>query len=307
MKSDKNYRVLIDTDPGLGNNGSDVDDGLALFIMLNNPDTFKIEGITTVFGNTRVKMGYSLLKKYLEVADRTEIPYKMGARSKREMGKLNEASKFIIEMVKEYPNDLILLPLGPLTNVSTALQHYPELFDDLKTIIFMGGLVEPIEENKSLFDLGELFKTTEFNFHSDPFATQLLIETNTFTPRIGVGLDICKKVLFQEKHLVKIKEVQKPIPQYIYDYIVHWMKLWKFNKIDGFYPFDTLVPIYLLKPELFIIRDVYLKVDTDEIFGRLTVLDNDKENSAPITYCMDFKESKGPEELMDILISNLIK
>lgn len=301
------YRVLIDTDPGLGNNGSDVDDGLALFFMLNNPDTFKIEGITTVFGNTKVNKGYALLKKYLEIAAKPDIPCKLGAKSKRELGKLNEASSFIIQMVKEQPNDLILIPLGPLTNISTALQHYPELFDDLKTIIFMGGLLEPIEDNKSLFDLGELFKTTEFNFHSDPFATQLFIETNTFTPRIGVGLDICKKVLFQEKHLMKIKEVQKSIPQFIYDYLVYWMKLWKFNKIDGFYPFDTLVPIYLLNPELFTTREVYLRVDTEEIFGRLTVLNNRNENSAPITYCMDFKESTGSQEFMDILISNLIK
>ncbi len=305
--SEKKHRVLIDTDPGLGHNGADVDDGLALFFMLNNQDIFEIEGITTVYGNTRVNKGYSLLRKYLEIAAQPDIPCKLGAKSKRELGKLNEASHFIINMVKEQPNDLILMPLGPLTNVSTALQHYPELFDDLKTIIFMGGLLEPIEDNKSLFDLGELFKTTEFNFHSAPFATQLFIETNTSTPRIGVGLDICKKVLFQEKHLMKIKEVQKPIPQFIYDYIVYWMNLWKFNKINGFYPFDTLVPIYLLKPELFTTRDVYLRVDTDEIFGRVTVLDNDKENSAPITYCMDFKESTGPAKLMDILISNLIK
>jgi uridine nucleosidase len=305
--SNKKYRVLIDTDPGLGKKNADIDDGLALFIMLNNPELFEIEGITTVFGNTKVKTGYSLLKKYLEVAGRTEIPHKIGARSKKEMGKLNEASNFIIEKVKEYPGELILFTLGPLTNVSTALQHYPELFDDLKKIIFMGGLLEPIKDNKFIFDLGELFKTTEFNFHSDPFATQLFIETNTFTPRIGMGLDICKRVLFQEKHLMKIKGVQKPIPQFIYDYIVHWMKLWKFNKIDGFYPFDTLVPIYLLKPELFTTKEVYLGVDTEKIFGRLTILDNHKENSAPITYCMDFKESAGPEELMDLLISNLIK
>ena len=307
MISDKTFRVLIDTDPGLGNNGADVDDGLALFFMLNNPDIFEIKGVTTVFGNTRVNKGYSLLKKYLELAGRTEIPHKLGAKSKRELGKLNDASRFIIENVKEYPNELTLLPLGPLTNVSTALQHYPELLDDLKEVIFMGGLLEPDEENKSPFDLGELFKTTEFNFHSDPFATQQFIETNTFTPRIGVGLDICKKVLFQEKHLMKIQEVQNPITQYIYDYIVHWMKLWKFNKIDGFYPFDTLVPIYFLKPDLFTSRNVYLKVDTEETFGRLTVLDKDKENSAPISYCMDFKETTGPEELMDLLISNLIK
>ncbi|MBA7657668.1 Pyrimidine-specific ribonucleoside hydrolase RihA [subsurface metagenome] len=306
--SEKKYRVLIDTDPGLGKKGADVDDGLALFFMFNNPEIFEIEGITTVFGNTRVKIGYSLLKKYLEVVGRTEIPYKMGARSKRELGKLNEASSFIIEMVKEYPNELILITLGPLTNISTAFKHYSELFDDLKKIVFMGGLLEPLDifDSNSL-DTGGLFKTTEFNFFMDPLATQLFIEIDTSTPRIGMGLDICCKAVFQEKHLSKIKTVNKPIPQFVVEDVSYWLELWKLRNMNGFYPFDTMVPIYLLKPDLFVSKDVFLKVDTDETLGKLTILDDIKKNSAPIKYCMDFKESTGPEQFMDVLISNLIK
>jgi len=302
------YRVLIDTDPGLGKKGPDVDDGLALFFMLNNPEMFEIEGITTVFGNTRIKVGYSLLEDYLGIVGRTEIPHKMGARSKKEMGELNEASSFIIEMVKEYPNELILFTLGPLTNVSTALKNYSELFDDLKKIVFMGGLLEPLDifDSDSL-DTGGLFKTTEFNFFMDPLATQLFIETDTSTPRIGMGLDICCKALFQERHLSKIKAVNKPIPQFIVDDVNYWLELWKLRNMDGFYPFDTMVPIYLIKPDLFTAKDVFLKVDTEETLGKLTILDNIKENTAPITYCMDFREPLGAEEFMDILVSGLIK
>ena len=54
--SEKKYRVLIDTDPGLGKKGADVDDGLALFLMLNNPETFEIEGITTVLEILELKL-----------------------------------------------------------------------------------------------------------------------------------------------------------------------------------------------------------------------------------------------------------
>lgn len=75
-------KVLIDTDPGLGKNFADVDDGLALFLMLNNPESFEIEGITTVFGNTQVKQGYRLLKKYLNLVGKENIPHFLGASSK---------------------------------------------------------------------------------------------------------------------------------------------------------------------------------------------------------------------------------
>ena len=306
--SEKKYRILIDTDPGLGKKGADIDDGLALFFMLNNPEKFEIEGITTVFGNTRVKIGYSLLKKYLEIVGRTEIPYKMGARSKSELGKLSEASSFIIEKVKENPDELILLTLGPLTNISTAIKHYSELFDNLKKIIFMGGILEPRDFfDSSTLDTGGLFKTTEFNFFMDPLATQTFIETDTSTPRIGMGLDICCKAVFQEEHLSIIKKVNKQIPQFIVEDLSYWLELWKLRNMNGFYPFDTMVPIYLLHPDLFVSKDVFLKVDTNETLGKLTVLDNIKENSAPITYCMDFKKSTGSQDFMDILISNLIK
>ena len=79
------------------------------------------------------------------------------------------------------------------------------------------------------------------------------------------------------------------------------------NKKGGFYPFDTFVPIYVLKPELFKTRDLYFTVDTDEILGKLTILGVKKDNSAPITCCTDFVDSNGDEVFMDILISNLIK
>ena len=39
----------------------------------------------------------------------------------------------------------------------------------------------------------------------------------------------------------------------------------------------------------------------------LTIVDDVKKDSTPITYCMEFKESTGAEEFMDILVSGLIK
>lgn len=127
-------KVLIDTDPGLGKNFADVDDGLALFLMLNNPKFFEIEGITTVFGNTQVKQGYKLLKKYLNLVGKTNIPHFLGASSKDDFGHMNEASQFLIEKVKEKPNELTLLTLGPLTNIGTALKNYPDFLNNLKSL-----------------------------------------------------------------------------------------------------------------------------------------------------------------------------
>lgn len=307
---DLKYRVIIDTDPGLGSKIlSDVDDGLTLFLILNNPEIFEIEGITTVYGNTPVKTGYALVEKYLELANKKSVPHKLGAKSKNDYGVLNDASKFLIETVKENPKEITLLTLGPLTNIGTALQNYSEFFDDLKQIVFMGGVIEPIDAFSPRFGFldSKNFNETEFNFYNDPIATKKVIEAETFTPRVGMGLDICCRAVFKDEHFEKIKSVQKPVPQFVATNIRRWLDLWKQNKSDGFYPFDTFVPIYLLKPDLFKSIEVFLKVDIAEIPGKLNISKVKKENSAPITYCVNFAKPNGAEKFMEILVSNLIK
>ena len=307
MKRSK-FKVLIDTDPGLGKRFADVDDGLALFVALNNPEMFEIEGITTVFGNTPVKKGFRLLKTYLELVKRMDIPHFMGASSKNDLGKLDNASNFIIKKVKENPKEIVLLTLGPLTNIATALEYYPDLLNNLKCMIFMGGTVKPNTAfNSKFIDSNGVGEITEFNFFSDAIATKRIIEAKTFTQRIGMGLDICCQVVFNKEHLEKIKSVDKPIPQFINEHIRFWLNLWEYNNSEGFFPFDTLVPIYNLKPELFEKTEFFLEVDTESVPGRLSILDEERENSAPINYCMKFKEPNGKEEFMDALISSLIK
>lgn len=303
-------RVLLDTDPGLGRTFADVDDGLTLFLMLNNPK-FEIEGITTVFGNTPVKIGYPLMKKYLKLAGRTDIPHKMGAASKKDLGRLNAASKLLIEKVKENPKELTLLTLGPLTNIATALRHYPTFFDDLKKVVMMGGTLTPFAGflmNRIFFDkMNTKTFVSEFNFYQDAMATKEVIEFPTMTPRVEMGLDICCRTVFKKTQLKRIESVDKPIPQFIAKHLKFWLNLWRIFLKGGFYPFDTFVPIYLIKPELFNVANLFLEVDIEKIPAKLSILKGRREKSAPITYCTNFIDSKAKEEFMEILVSNLIR
>jgi len=304
-------RVLVDTDPGLGQKNADVDDGLALFLMLNNPE-FQIEGITTVFGNTPVIKGHELVNKYLSLAEEHEIPNMMGAKNRRKLGKSTEASEFLVQKVKENPNEFTLITLGPFTNVSTALMEYPAFFDDLKEIIIMAGLLSPIFMVSPHFNrfyekipLQQIL--CEFNSFRDPEATRVALEAETQTPRIQMGLEVCCKIIITEQHLQKIESVNKPIPQFIVEDSREWISIQEsFWGIKGFFPFDTCVPIYLLAPELFKSTDLYLEVDTEDIPGKYSITKK-REKSAPISYCFDFEGERAKEKFIDILISNLTK
>jgi purine nucleosidase len=298
-------RVIVDCDPGLGKKKSlvDVDDGLALFFMLNQPDLFEIEGITVTFGNTRVKTGYKLLKEYLQLTSRSNLPHYLGASSREDLGELTEASGFLISEVKDNPKELTLLTLGPLTNIATAIMNYPEFLDDLKEVIFMGGLIHPTSALS--IEPTETIQYSEFNFLNDPRATKLLIEAETRTPRIGMGLDVCCQIVFNRTHYEFIKAKETAISQYIIKHILNWLNLWEKTKAKGFYPFDTLVPIYLLKSELFETSEFVLKVDTESVPGKLSIVERDQTIDSKITYCMDFSSESSKKECMNILLRGL--
>ncbi|MFX0033207.1 MAG: nucleoside hydrolase [Candidatus Hodarchaeota archaeon] len=302
------YKVIIDCDPGLGKRAAEVDDGLAIFLMLNNPDIFDIIGITTVYGNTPVEVGYKLVKKYLKLANRREIPNFKGATSRYTLGTLTDASRFIISKIQEYEHEIILLTLGPLTNIATIFMEFPNLIEKIKKIIFIGGTIEPTSAFSPPFIFEDgLSELVEFNFQNDPMAAKVMFDTETLIPRIGLGLDICCQAVFKEEHLERIKSVKSPITNFIVENSEGWLNVWKFNKSEGFYPFDVFVPIYMLNPELFTTIDLYITIDTDETPGRIIKLKSKHKNIAPVTFCMNFQRSDGNKQFMEILIENLIK
>jgi inosine-uridine nucleoside N-ribohydrolase len=294
-------RIIVDCDPGLGKKfgSTDVDDGLALFFMLNQPDIYDIEGITITYGNTQAKNGYKLLENYLRLTNNLEIPHYLGASLKDDLGKLTEASKFLISKVKEYPHEIILLILGPLTNIATAMINYPEFLDNLKKVIFMGGMINPSPNQKVNY--------SEFNFRNDPIATKLFIEASTLTPRIGMGLDVCCKVVFKRSHYEKIKSHDGNISQYIAENILNWLNMSEGTASNGFYPFDTLVPIYLIRKDLFKIMNFHLKIDTDSIPGKILLINEIRDTSTLVSYCMDFASEQSKIDFMNILITGLTK
>src|SRR6266481_9204848 len=150
------HRVMIDTDPG-------VDDAFALLLAMRSPE-LKIEGITPVAGNVPLELGLPNALRMVEIAGRTDIPVAPGAKApllrrlvtatyahgENGLGGAvfpepktrpiaEPAAEFIRRIVRKYPGEVTLIPIGPLTNIATALKLDPELAGMVRGIVLMGG------------------------------------------------------------------------------------------------------------------------------------------------------------------------
>ena len=65
----------------------------------------------------------------------------------------------IINLVKQYPDELILVPVGPLTNIAKAILNNPSEMRRVREIVLMGGVFEIY---------GNVTTQAEFNIFADP-------------------------------------------------------------------------------------------------------------------------------------------
>ena len=70
--------VIIDTDPGLGEPGSDIDDGLAIALAMRSPE-LDVLALTTVNGNVDVDTGTDVARRLTARLGEPGLPVLRGA------------------------------------------------------------------------------------------------------------------------------------------------------------------------------------------------------------------------------------
>lgn len=90
--------------------------------------------------------------------------------------------------------ELQVIALGPLTNVATALQKYPDLPQYLAKITAMGSSLSG----------GNITAQAEFNVYSDPEAWQVVLASGV--PLTVVGLDVTTKTYLSQDNLAVLLE-----------------------------------------------------------------------------------------------------
>jgi inosine-uridine nucleoside N-ribohydrolase len=245
-------KVIIDADPAIGTPFKDVDDGLMLLTALNSPE-LDILGITTTFGNASQEVSYRTALELVERAGRTDIPVLRGAERADSEGTPTEASRFIADMAARHPGEVVVLAVGPVTNVATALRHSPETAEHLREVVSMGG-------NVSAANVANTQCYTDLNYGSDAESAGLFLES--IDNLTVVSIEVSQRFFISPARYRQMLATTQHA-----DYLRESTRFWYWLQRRSFVVWDLVALACLINPHWFVRNEVaidYVAEDQDD-------------------------------------------
>ncbi|MBF8290413.1 MAG: nuc hydro protein [Chloroflexi bacterium] len=307
-------KVILDVDTG-------TDDAVALMVAALSPD-LELVGATTVNGNTAV---HNCTENTLRVFDwigLPEIPVHQGMSrplAREQMTQLNPASRihgdlldlpqatkarvqpghavdWLIETLLASSGDITLVPVGPLTNIATAIQKEPRILERIPEIVIMGGAHHH----------GNSTASAEFNIWLDPEAARIVV--NCGRPIRMIPLDATHQALVSLDDCSALRNLGTPAAEAAARFVE--------KRIDGYdatQPMhrpnaapvhDALAVCAIIDPTIVTTHHIPVDVETNaELSVGRTVCDFRFRSGRPanVHFAMDADEPKFVRMLMEIL------
>lgn len=280
-------KIIIDTDPG-------IDDAMAIFFAFQSPD-LDVLGLTSVFGNVPVKMAARNAVTLCDIAEK-DIPvceglgfpwvgpesgYAHFVHGDDGFGnihpKLSEkpldprsSAQFIIDTAKQYPGEVTLVAIGPLTNLAMVLKMEPEITKLLKGVVIMGGAAQVP---------GNVTPVAEANIWNDPYAADIVFSADW--PLTMIGLDVTYAVCYNQEYLGKLAEVNPKLGGFVHQaaqfYAKFYSEVFQNSEEEVCYFHDAMALAYVIDPTLFDMKQGKFRVATDPLcYGQTTFAPLDK-------------------------------
>jgi len=236
--------LILDTDIG-----SDVDDELALAVLLGSPE-LRLRLITTVYGDTTLRAQIASRIARLAGQSPRIVPGASATITSRDVWWAGHEGKNFQELELELAHvdgaqeaaealqptasdaaDTRILAIAPLTNLATALAH-PHFVQAERELVVMGG---------DWAMHGEV----EHNLRADPEAAHTVFSSKV--PITAVGLDVTKRVSLDR---ADIREMGTwgDLGLLLQQETEQWLAFWD-DQVD--HPHDAVAAMVLLRPDLF--------------------------------------------------------
>ncbi|CAK9816829.1 Pyrimidine-specific ribonucleoside hydrolase RihA [Anthophora plagiata] len=311
-------KLIIDCDAG-------IDDALALIILVaaHKQKQIEIKGITCVNGNTTLDNVIKNVFRTLHVCKVTDIPVYQGSHvpllctenaEKAAKDQYHGADGFgdvydtkidtsqlqkehavcaLNKIVSEYPDEVTVLCLGPLTNIALAIKMYPEFVKNVKSFYIMGG---------NTTAQGNITPQAEFNFYTDPESVHIVLNANR-KPLWLLPWETClKSRISHEWRWNILGQINKPCIQLLNDIEKGRQKKAK-KKFPTYITCDAILAGIVLKPEIAQQIESYhadIELNGNRTRGQV-VLDHLLSNEPNVFLIQDFDS----EIFKELLISSV--
>lgn len=285
---------IIDTDTAS-------DDAVALLMALRHPDV-RVEAITVVAGNVELEQGLRNALYTVELSS-TDIPVYAGSAAPlvRDLvvaqffhgrdglgdqgypppvGQVapGDAVEVLVETIRSNPG-IVLVTLGPLTNVAKALVRDPEIARLVGRCVVMGG---------AACTVGNVTPAAEYNVWVDPEAARAVFRSDL--PIEMVGWELCRgAATLSEDEMDRVREFGTPAARFAMDCNTSALAAARLQSNEPGLPLpDPVAMAIAIDPSICTRRSLhYVDVETESTLTRgMTVVDHldvaDDERNAPL-------------------------
>jgi inosine-uridine nucleoside N-ribohydrolase len=261
-------KIVLDIDPG-------VVDAVVLCLAAFDP-TVEIVALTSVGGNVSADVAAKNLQALVEFLDPPRLPrlgtgtppdepialdYRhihgaegLGGASLpvAELRSPHLAEKIICDSIRNDPENVMILCLGPLTNIARAVARDPQLPEMIRHIYIAGG---------ALNGQGNITSCAEFNIYADVEAAKTVFQlpcTKTLVP-----LDVTNSVLLTLHDLELFPDEETKLGKLLHSMVSP--TLWSYHKcygLEGMYIHDLITYMVAIHPAWATTKELPVQIET---------------------------------------------
>ncbi len=256
-------KVVLDTDIG-----SDIDDAVCLAYLLAQPEC-DLLGITTVTGDVEKR---AMIASALCKAAGKSVPIYPGCANALLIPQMQpevpqaaaldrwahdtqfpkgEAIEFLRRTIHENPGEIVLLTIGPLTNIGLLFAQDPEIPHLLKSLVMMCGVFA------SRFDAQGF---AEWNAKVDPHACEIVYRAPVKVHR-SIGLDVTMQTILKAEEVRE--RFQAPLLRPVLDFAEVW-----FQKAENLVFHDPLAATTIFDESICSFERGSVSVDLQDVPGK---------------------------------------
>jgi inosine-uridine nucleoside N-ribohydrolase len=272
------HKVVVVCDPG-------IDGAFAVALALNDPE-LEVLGLLASAGNVDAEQATKNMRIIVDQVDPPRLPrlgeapaleYPLHARQMHGPNGLGGAEfpcaslhhlvgsdKMLAELVRQYPKEITVICLGPLTVIARAIDLCPELPSLVERLVVVGG---------AYHDPGNVGPVTEFHIACDPAAARQVLRCGA--PLTLIPLDQMRRALFSPSDLLNLPSDGSRACRFLRQIVPYGIAATaNLYGIEGLYLSDVLGVIAVARPEAISTRRSHVDVEMQgELTRGMTVFD----------------------------------